>query len=289
MKGLLTVGLLGLLSLSAAVGCANNGNEPDEATAAPLSGMVPAENLTFEPEPPEPAPKGVDVGSLRKAIEEDPSDFESHRRLGIVLRRSGEEDKGLVYLEKAAELAPDNVEPLLSLGIAYSRMGRLAEAETTYKRIVELDPSHAKAINNLGNIALRQGQELQATALYRRAVEADPEYLLAMHRLAGVLKYYGQFEEAYPLYEKILEFEPSFPAEESAIVDSLYNLGWINLSWKNYELAEEQLTRVVRGTPHHRSAHYARAQALIQLGRHEESQRELELHMRILIASGEGY
>ena len=56
-----------------------------------------------------------------------------------------------------------------------------------------------------------------------------------------------------------------------------------------YELAEQLLARVIRVVPNHRSAHYARAQALIHLGREEEAQHELQVHMNVLVASGEGF
>ena len=56
-----------------------------------------------------------------------------------------------------------------------------------------------------------------------------------------------------------------------------------DLTRQEYETAEKQLAQVVRIMPHHRSAHWARAQALIQLGRNEEAQEELQAHVGTLV------
>ena len=69
----------------------------------------------------------------------------------------------------------------------------------------------------------------------------------------------------------------------------LYAMGAINLAREEYELAERQFSRVVRSAPNHRSAHWSRAQALIQLGRQDEAQQELQLHMQIRHSMGQGF
>ena len=94
--------------------------------------------------------------------------------------------------------------------------------------------------------------------------------------------------QAYETYETIVETISDDPRGLQIQMDSLYNLGAINLQWNRPELAEKQLARVVLTVPGHRFAHYARGQALLELGRHEEAQQELQTHLRVLHASGEG-
>jgi len=222
-------------------------------------------------------------------VEGDPSDAQAHRRLGVALRRSGQIDEAFEHLEQATRLAPDDPGILLSLGTAYSGERRPGEAQTTYLRLLEVAPDHAVAMNNLGNLALRRGDETAAIDWYRRAAEADPQYLLARHRLAEQLKYHGRFDEAYPEYERILEMQPKDARERIAQVESLYAMGAISLAREDFELAERQLSRVVQNVPNHRSAHWSRAQALIQLDRQDEAQQELEVHMRIRHSMGQGF
>ena len=226
---------------------------------------------------------------LKAAVEKQPNDAAARRRLGSALRSAGRTAEAIEQLERAAELAPDGAEILLGLGTAYSSAGRFDDAEAAYLRILKSSPDHAMALNNLGNIALRRGDEDGAVNWYRQAVEVDPEYLGAKHKLAEALKYYGHFEEAYPVYEGILEMTPTGPRDQTILLNSLYSLGSINLSWNKHDLAEKQLTRVVQLAPNHRSAHYALAQVLTQLGRDEDAQRELKIHMRVLQAAGEGF
>jgi Flp pilus assembly protein TadD len=237
----------------------------------------------------EPAPVTEALTRLRKAVEDAPQDPEAHRRLGLALRSTGRPDEAVRYAERAAELAPDDPAMLFSLGLVYSANRRLLDADASYRRVLEIVPDHAKAANNLGNIALRRGNESGAIDWYRQAVDSEPGYVQARHKLAGVLKYYGHLKQAYEVYETIVTTTAPNPREKKLQIDSLYNMGAINLSWSKPELAEEQLARVVLTVPRHRFAHYARGQALLELGRHDEAQQELQAHLNILHASGEGF
>jgi Flp pilus assembly protein TadD len=306
MKRLMVLALACLIGY----GCGSPETTEDHARPEPAPSEAPASTGPSDAAPPEsgdmgghasaaveqllsdeaePAAESEGLTRLRETVAEHPSDPQAHRRLGVALKSVGREGEALQHLERAADLAPDDPGVLLSLGIGYSGSRRLDEAEATYRRILAVEPGHSMALNNLGNIALRRGDESGATSWYRQAVEADPEYLRARHKLAGVLKYYGHLAEAYGIYERIQEMTPSGQREQHAQIDSLYSMGSINLSWNKPELAEQQLARVVRIVPTHRSAHYARAQALLVLGRHEEAQQELQMHLRILHASGEGF
>jgi len=236
----------------------------------------------------EPAEEPEVVTRLRREVQERPEDPEALRRLALALSSIGSSDEAVQHAERAVALAPDDERVLFSLGIVYSAARRLKDADEAYERVLKLDPQDARAMNNRGNVALRRGDEAGAIAWYRRAVEAEPEYLQARHKLAGVLKYYGHLEEAYEVYETIVDTDSGDPRERQLQMDSLYNMGAINLAWNKPELAEEQLARVVLTVPAHRFAHYARGQALLELGRSDEAQQELQTHLRILHASGEG-
>ncbi len=298
MKRVTSLGLVCGLGL----GCGSSDGEPPAPGTAAGAGEVRAgasveaddrgappgtkELLTDETEP---VPEHEGLTRLREAVDATPMDPQAHRRLGVALRRAGRTEEALGHLRRAVELAPEAPGVLLSLGIAYSEAGRLDEAKTTYARINPAAPDYPKALSNLGNIALRQGSPEGAIDFYRKAAEADPSYILARHKLAGVLKYYGRVDEAYPIYEAINAMTPSTSEEQGLVVDSVYQMGSINLARGEVDLAEQQLTLVVRAAPLHRSAHYARAQALIVLGRQEEAERELDAHVQVLHASGQGF
>ena len=278
----LTLLLLACLTLA----CAQGEGELPVAAEAPQEQPAPADTDAIPPEDTE--ADGVveehpDLIALREQLAREPGDPTAHRRLGVALRHTGKTEEALEHLARAVELAPDDINARLSLGIAYAAEHRLTEAEVAYRRILELEPQHAKALHNLGNVAMRRGTEDEAIALYRRATEADPEYVAAYLKLADLLKYHGHLDEAYPVYEKILTLRPKNSRDQLAMIESMYGMGSINLTRQDYEIAEKQLAQVTRIMPQHRSAHWARAQALIQLGRHEEAQEALQAHVGTLV------
>jgi len=275
-------------------GCASSENDasvdalPSEAPPGDMGGSSTAVD-EFLADESEPTPEPAALTRLREIVEQDSEDAQAQRRLGVALKSIGRVDEALTHLKRAAELSPDDPGILLSLGIFYSSQRRFDDADTSYRRVLAIVPDHAKALNNLGNIALRRGNETGAIEWYRQAVEAEPEYVRARHKLAGVLRYYGHLRQAYDVYETIMATSPVEARDKQLLMDSLYNMAAINLTWNQAELAEEQLTRVVLTVPNHRSAHYARAQALLELGREDEAQQELQTHLRVLHASGEGF
>lgn len=232
--------------------------------------------------PDERTKKKTTITSLRRDLEQRPDDPEVHRLLGIALRRSGKTDEAIRYLEQAVELASDDVSCLLSLSVAYSSGRRPEQAEATYNRLLAVSPKHPKALNNLGNIAIRRGDEQLAIELYRRAVEADGQYVMARLRLARLLRLYGRYEEATGVLRKLVTLEPSTPQDQQAIFDGLYLLGAVELALGNPEEADRILSEALGKVPNHEMAHYARAQALTQLGRQAEAEQELQIHMRLL-------
>jgi tetratricopeptide (TPR) repeat protein len=281
----LTLLLLACLTLACAQG---EGEPPVQAEAAEERGVpAAADAMAFEDtEVDGNAEEHPDLIALREQVAAEPDNATAHRRLGVALRHTGKSEEAFQYLTRATELAPDDISARLSLGIAYAAEHRLTEAEAAYRHILGLEPQHAKALHNLGNVAMRRGNEEEAIALYRRATEADPEYIAAYLKLADLLKYHGRPDEAYPVYEKILTLKPQGSRDQLAMIESMYGMGAINLTRQEYETAEKQLAQVTRIMPQHRSAHWARAQALIQLGRHEEAQEALQAHVGTLVDPG---
>jgi len=234
-------------------------------------------------------PEPAVIVELREALEASPEDAITLRRLGVALARVDKHEEGLEYIQRSIKIAPDDTTTILALGVANSTLGNLDDAIEAYHRVLELEADNAKALNNLGNIFLRRGQQEEAIGWYRKAVTAKPDYIVAYHKLGEVLAYIGRSEEAYAAYEKVLKLRPTSAREHHAFVDSMFSMGKLNVSMKNFDLAERQLAQVLRNVPQHRSAHYARAQALMQLGRMEEAQQELDSHMKILHSTGEGF
>ncbi len=235
--------------------------------------------------PPEEAPaaRSTDkIDALEAAVRRNPNDPASQYRLALALRGADRRADAFPHFVAASELAPPSSDLLLDLGIAYSDVGRYDDAEKTYRRLITLDPSNARALHNMGNLALRRGDAKEAADWYGRAVAARPAYLLAQYHLAYTQKFLGRYDDAMATYMAVLKSEPSSGREQAARTDSLYQMASIELARGAPARAEALLAEVVKIAPDHPSAHYARGQALRQLGRDDEARAEFAEHMKIL-------
>jgi len=228
--------------------------------------------------------EGTDLAALQAALDSDPDNPRTIRPLGIALFQLGERERAVELFERAVEIDA-NVRSLLDLGLGYTKLSRYPEARATYERLLEISPRHAIALHNLGNVATVVGDTARATELYRQAIHARPDYLLAHAHLADALKMAGHPREAYTTYSKVLQLEPTTAAELEAFDDALYRMAALDITMGAHQRATEMLELLIEEHPDHHSAHYAYGQALLQLGRAEEAQREFETHMQILAAT----
>jgi tetratricopeptide (TPR) repeat protein len=221
------------------------------------------------------------IEPLRAAVAANPDDAQAQRSLAIVLHEAGEHEQALACFERAAELDP-GPRSLLDLALAYQSLAWFTKAADTYDRLLALDPANAIALHNLGNMSLVKGRTEQAIALYTRAIAVRPAYLLAHYHLAQALARAGRQREAYKTYEKVLELEPTSAQELQALDDALFGMASLDLLMGAPERALQLSSALLQLRPEHPQAHYARAQALLQLGRGEEARRALDTHVRLL-------
>ncbi len=77
----------------------------------------------------------------RRALPNDPRLFELN---GYILRRRGQQEKGLRNLERAVELDPRNFFTLQQIAISYQMLGRYAEAIAALDRALAIVPDNAE-------------------------------------------------------------------------------------------------------------------------------------------------
>ncbi|HZA38903.1 MAG TPA: tetratricopeptide repeat protein [Candidatus Baltobacteraceae bacterium] len=93
----------------------------------------------------------AELESAWRALPNDPRIFEV---TGYILRRRGQQEEGLRYLERAIELDPRNFYTLQQIAISYENLGRFAEAIAAYDRALTIVP------DNIETRALRAQDEL---------------------------------------------------------------------------------------------------------------------------------
>src|ERR671918_354517 len=93
----------------------------------------------------------AELESAWRALPNDPRIFEV---TGYILRRRGQQEEGLRYLERTIELDPRNFYTLQQIAISYENLGRFAEAIAAYDRALTIVP------DNIETRALRAQDEL---------------------------------------------------------------------------------------------------------------------------------
>src|SRR4030095_331734 len=81
----------------------------------------------------------------RRALPNDPRLFEL---TGFILRRRGQQEKGLRNLERAVELDPRNFYTLQQIALSYQLLGRYAEAIAALDRVLAIVPDNVETRAN---------------------------------------------------------------------------------------------------------------------------------------------
>jgi Tfp pilus assembly protein PilF len=187
--------------------------------------------------------------TYRRAITADPTYFDPHLALGLLLARSGKLILGHAELLQATTLATDN--PLLKARAyrALARIdqtanpatasdellealkispetqddillsGELAEAsgdntaaEAAYRRILTVDPQNHDATAALTHLLLHQQKPDQAETLLTAALAKDPDNPTLNAQLASLCEKQDKPAQALPIVEKLHTAHPNDPA-----------------------------------------------------------------------------
>lgn len=157
--------------------------------------------------------------AYRKAIELDPSDFDSTLNLGSLLANQGREDESRGLLERSVELRPDSGEPHFTLGIVLERIGRSASAREHYQKALDKGFDSARLRFRLAVLESRAGRRDEAMTHLAACFAREPEkYVpIVFQDLRAVtgdfdsIRYTGAFKELMDRYQEYwtLGEEPS--------------------------------------------------------------------------------
>lgn len=150
------------------------------------------------------------------------------------------------------------------LGLAHQDEGRFAEAEASYRASLALDARQPKAHNNLGCVLQMQGRLDEAIAAFRRALELDPSLAQAQQNLASLIGGRELLERAAEGYREQVAADP-----RNAF--ACHDLGNVYRELGRMDEAIASLDEAIRRDPQYAEAHYARALALLQMGRWAEA------------------
>jgi tetratricopeptide (TPR) repeat protein len=158
-------------------------------------------------------------------------------------------------------------------GIGLLRQGDLRAAERAFTRVTELEPDYVDGWVNLGRVALAEGDLDRGQEVLSEALRLDPA-LARGHYFAGLaLKELGEYEQALEHLSIAAEQYPLDRVVRNAI-------GRVRFLSKEFNLAIEELNKVLEIDPEDLSAHYNLMLAYRGAGNIEKSDLHRQYYLR---------
>ena len=110
----------------------------------------------------------------RAALDKTPENLDLRSKLGAVLVKTGQPDKGKKYLDKVLREQPYNAEAIHYLGRVALGRGKLILARQQFNKAVRLEPQNASYQMYMGWTALEANELGKASRLLNKAIQKDP-------------------------------------------------------------------------------------------------------------------
>jgi tetratricopeptide (TPR) repeat protein len=118
------------------------------------------------------------------ALEANPLDSKTERRLGEIYTRKGDLKQAYAHYSKAVSLQPSDAEANLGLAVTLMSMNQTSQALPVLERAVQLDPTNASAHYRLGTLYRQQGRMEDS----KREVDQYKKYKDMKEKLRAVYK-----------------------------------------------------------------------------------------------------
>lgn len=108
---------------------------------------------------------------MTSAIRTNPTAFDPHYRLGMLLAKEGRLQEALFHYRDALRIVPSSAEAANNLGLTYMHLGRYEEAKSLYQQILAKRPKHLTAIYNMACLYSLQDSPSETMHWLRRLAE----------------------------------------------------------------------------------------------------------------------
>lgn len=240
------------------------------------------------------------VEAFQRAIEIDPNNVRARVSLGIAYAMSGEYQSALEEYQRAKAIDPTIENPHQRLGRDYYLDGAFEEAASEFAQATAEEPDEAAAYFYLMDCYNRLGRCDDALDVYdqiRQRFDDDPE------TTSGFYEYFHMHKEAIGALEKLVEQDPEDAevrfrlsmayAEAGRVEDAIKAMecgidmdpdnavaqaqfGRLLFEHGEFHRAVTACRRAIRLNPYDQNAHVTLADALLFLGRDEESRQTIE-------------
>ncbi len=214
------------------------------------------------------------------AAQWDPKDmvphFERVQRASDTMAM-GKFAEALEELKACLELVPDDVWTLQLISSAYLDQGNLIEAEKAARKALELEKNEPGIYLKLAQVSKSRRRIREAEQFLRKALEIDPQYGPAYVSLGALYNSTGRRDEATELFEKAIEMDPGTTGPLAHIA-----IGQGHLARLDLDAAREAFNQALEVDQLNGGAHAGLASVLIEEGKIDEAEKELEVAVRFM-------
>jgi tetratricopeptide (TPR) repeat protein len=247
--------------------------------------------------------------SFAAAMAEDPNDGESVQMRGLTLYRLGRPGAALLYLERARQWNPDSdVDVNYVIGRCYIDSQRYDDARAAFAFQYSLDPEAGAAYLMIAQILLSLELPEKAAENAKKALQISPNIALAHFVLGKVYLAKGDSKQALEQFEQERTINPTYPPLYQFLGDLYIKagqlreaqhsltqalsldqsstgpfilLGRVFLDDNDPQTAVSYLQHAEQMDSSNFITHYLLAQAYKQMGRTEDSKREVDAVSKI--------
>ena len=242
----------------------------------------------------------VDAAALyRRAIAANPSSFEAHLSLGLLLARQKKPAEARPELAaaridratnpaaasndllEALKLSPEAPEDTLLAAELAEQAGQNDAAETAYRRVLVKDPHSVPANAGLAHLLILRKQYPDAETLLRAALVSAPDDPTLNAQLAAVLAAEDN-AEALPLLEKLHASHPADPAFTRMLAEVLAVAG-------DYAGSDQLYLHLLAANPQDVNLLVAHGQNLVRQARFTEAFTAFDKAAQIDPANGDAW
>ena len=194
--------------------------------------------------------------------------------LGAQFGHTGNARQGLLVATSAARRFPNDARVLQMLGYFQARLEQHKEAVRSYSQAQRLDPSSPEINLGLATSQFSAGEEDDSIRTLEAGIARFPRDALHYQALGVVLSELSERgrdtkNRARTMFEKALELD-------SALEESNYQLGRIELDANEVDSAERHLLAAVKSAPNDSRVHFVVGRLYRKQGKAAEADREMK-------------
>jgi eukaryotic-like serine/threonine-protein kinase len=140
--------------------------------------------------------------AFEKAIEFQPEEFFNYIDLCALYTEQGDYAAAIPQCRKTVQLAPDSLDAHFALAVSYFKGGLYAESEPEFLLAMKLDPSSEKAVYGWAFALTSRGRGKEGIPLFQRAVEMGPATHLVYSGLGTAYRLTGAPAKAKDAYRE---------------------------------------------------------------------------------------